>query len=35
LRRAPARQRRKIKTDRLCRELRPAQLDPSREAAWP
>jgi hypothetical protein len=33
LRRAPARQCRKIKTDRLGSELRPAQIDPSREAA--
>ena len=33
LRGAPARQCRKIKTDRLCPEPRPPQLDPGREAA--
>jgi len=33
LRRAPATQCRKIKTDRLGSELGPAQIDPSREAA--
>ena len=33
LRRAPARQCRKIKTDRLGSELRPPQIDQSREAA--